>query len=246
MVEKKIVLAILMIIPLFLNGQDLIYQNNSSVTEGLIQEWNDSIVQYIPKDQPDSKTHFLSTHYIDSIRFQNGQFEKFNSLEHHDTGIKQKDRRTYLGIGLLDPVIYTNLRFTYERRFGAGSLGLFIPLTIGLEDKGYDSERSLNYRIGLGINFHVPRKQGNSLYVIGMGIYGFSVNLPDYNYNRESINFSKTFISLTNSHSFRIHVNEWLILAPGIDFQLVSPSSNGLNYGYPYFWSLRFDILFNL
>ena len=246
MVEKKIILAILMIIPLFLKGQDLIYKNNNSVIEGLIHEWNDSIVQYIPKDQPDSEPHFLSTDYIDSIRFQNGQFEKFNALEHHDTGIKQKDRRNYLGLGILDPVIYTNLRFTYERRFGSGSLGLFIPLTIGLEDKAYDSERSLNYRIGLGINFHVPRKQGNSLYVIGFGIYGFSFNLPDYNDNREPINFSKTFISLTNSHSFRIHVNEWFILAPGIDFQLISPSSNGLNYGYPYFWSLRFDILFNL
>jgi hypothetical protein len=242
MIEKKIVLAILLIIPLFLNGQDLIFKNDNSVIEGLIQEWNDSIVQYILKDQPIGDLHFLSTHYIDSIRFQNGQVEKFNSFELHDTGIKQKGRRTYLGIGLLDPVIYTNLRFTYERRFGAGSFGLFIPLTIGLEDKVYYSERSLNYRIGLGINFHVPRKQGNSLYVIGMNINGGSYVLHDWDSQFDS----QTFFNLTNSHSMRIHINEWLILAPGVDFHLIGYSSHFFGIGLPFVWGLRFDVLFNL
>ena len=127
MVDKTIFLAVLMITPIFLNGQDLIYRNNNTVIAGLIQEWNDSIVKYIPEDQPDSEPHFLSTHYIDSIRFQNGQFENLTSFGHHDTRIEQKERRTYLGFGIVDPVIYTNLRFTYERRFGAGSFGLFIP-----------------------------------------------------------------------------------------------------------------------
>ena len=235
-----------MIIPVFLNGQDLIYRNDNSVIAGLIQEWNDSIVQYILKDQPNSELHFLSTHYIDSIRFQNGQFEQLNSLGLNDTRITQKDRRNYLGLGIVDPAIYTNLRFTYERRFGEGSFGLFIPLTIGLEDEVYYSERSLNYRIGVGINFHVPRKQGNSLYVIGMGFYGGSLKKSYWPYE-ESQYDSRTFFTLTNSHSVRIHINECVILAPGVDFHLIgSYEDYGPGLFYPFFWGLRFDILFNL
>lgn len=246
--KKKIVFAILVIIPMFLNGQDSIYKNNHSVIVGFIQEWNDAVIQYIPNNQPGGELHFLSTQFVDSIRFQNGRFEKFNPLQDPETRIKQSERGNYFGLGILDPVIYTNLRFTYERRFGAGSFGFFIPLTIGLEDAQYYTERSIKYRIGLGINFHVPMKQGKSIYAIGLGMYGGRYyGYPYYYYSGEPGIGKYTFFTLTNSHSLRIHIGEKLILAPGFDFTLVgSDEQVGIALFSPYLVGLRFDLIFNL
>ncbi len=204
-------------------------------------------MQYLPADKPFSSSHFLSTQYIDSIRFQNGQIERFSSLKAHESDLNRKYGRTYLGVGIIDPAAYTNLRFTYERRFGAGSFGLYIPLTIGLGDKEFVyNERNINYRIGVGFNFHVPRKQGNSFYVIGMGIYGGSLNRHDYGYNGEPQNTSQAFFTITNSHSVRIRINKRLIFAPGIDFHLIGSSEYGMSLFVPFFRGLRLDILFNL
>jgi hypothetical protein len=242
MLQTRIVLAVIMIFPVFLYGQDSIYKNDNSVIACYIQEWNDSIVQYIPIEKPNSEIHFLSVFYVDSIRFQNGQLEEFNSLGHPDAGTPQRDRKNYFGIGLIDPVVYTNLRLSYEHRSGTGSVGLFIPVTIGFEHEQYFTERGVRFRIGLGMNFHVPRKKGPSFYAVGLGVYyGRYFLHPLYSDDRQA------HIDLTNSHSFRIRITDSIVLAPGVDFNLIGWFKRyGVELLYPFPYSFRLDFLVNL
>jgi len=245
MLEKSILLIFIMVFPVFLNGQDSIYKKDNALIVCLIQDRNDSIVQYLPIGKPDSEIHFLSVSYIDSIRFQNGQLEKFNIQDYPVALTPQKGKRNYLGIGLVDPLLYTNLRFTYERRNVEGSVGLFIPVTIGLEHEYYDTERSLLFRTGLGMNFHVPRKKGPSFYIIGISVlYG---NYYLHAYYGPGENDYKTVINLTNSHSFHIRITDSIILAPGFEIHPIGWfKSYGLELLYPFPYSFRLDVLFKI
>jgi hypothetical protein len=251
MLLNRIVLAVLLIFPVFLYGQDSIYRKNNTVNVCLIQEWNDSIIQYILVEEPDSEMHFLSVVYIDSIYFQNGRVKRFISVDPPEEGAPVKETRNCLGLGLglglINHVLYTNLRLSYEHLSGDGSVGLFLPITIGFQHYyDPDSERNLQFRLGLGMNFHVPRMQGPRFYVIGVSInYGRYFNHPVNAY--EPGQKSRGFINLTNSHSFHIRLSDRLIFAPGFEIHPIGWIKHyGLEFLYPFPYSLRFDFLVNL
>ncbi len=164
--------------------------------------------------------------------------------------IEQDDRRNYLGAGLADPLLYRNLRFIYERRFGPGSFSVCFPLTIGLNGNADQievfRERNLNLRTGAGFNFYVPRLRGPSVLILGTGIFGGRYKSFDYDRWR---NESKTFLALNTTCSIHLHLCKSFILATGLDISLL-----GYNYlGYTYASrismlnaaAIRIDLLFN-
>ena len=256
--KKLRFVIILLCFPVLLYGQDTIYRSNETVIQAHIQDWNTSIVHFLLADQSNNRIHFLSTHYVDSIRFQNGQVKRFGPDSFIEPEFIQIYERTYLGVGLLDPIAYSNLRFTYERRFGAGSFSLHVPFTIGLGTREYSTwENGIRYRIGAGINFHMPRKRGNNLYVFGMGLYGGSFTNFEYDdLYQERTPISRPFISLVNAHSLFIRLHENLIVAPGVFLQLNRFGTNdnwgGFNYGGEIYYhtqlnlTFQLDILYNL
>ncbi|HDS07336.1 MAG TPA: hypothetical protein ENO05_06885 [Bacteroides sp.] len=168
-----------------------------------------------------------------------------------DKKIGQDDRRNYLGAGLLDPLLYGNLRFIYERRFGPGSFSVCFPLTIGMNADFLQAsdfrERNLDFRTGAGFNFYVPRPRGPSWLILGTGIFGGRFHC----FSHESwTNESRTFLALNTNCSIHLHLSNTFILATGVDVSLL-----GYNYlGYIYSpkismlgaAALRIDLLFNL
>lgn len=147
--------------------------------------------------------------------------------------IEQVDRRNYVGAGLLDPLLYRNLRFIYERRFGPGSFALYVPLTIGLNGgtdlTSYFRERNIIFKTGAGINFYVPRPRGPSWLILGTGIFGGKYHYSEYEFwNDNWTHEPKTFLMLNTSLFIHIHPISTVILAPGVDVGLVG--YNYINY----------------
>ena len=246
MLRKVTILVVIVLSPLILNGQDSIFKKNNAVIVCHIQEWNDSIVQYMLVDENSRENHFLSAAYIDRIRFQDGRVKSFGYLYPPELEIVTKSRRNTIGIGLIDPVLYTNLRLSFEHRSEDGSFGIFLPISIGLENDIYYRERGLQLMVGLGMNFHVPRKKGRRFYVVGVRAnYGRYFIDPNYDYERDYISYG--FFNLTNSHSFHIRLSDRIILAPGFEIHPIGWYRHyGLEFFYPFAYSLRLNLLFNI
>lgn len=247
MLRNRTVLAGMMLLPVLLYGQDSIFRKDNSLIVCHVQEWNDNIIQYIPIDKPGSEIHFLSVSYVDRIRFENGQVAQFDQLDHPDAGPPRQIKRNHLGIGLLDPFVYTNLRLSYERLSKNGTFGMYLPVTIGFNTGYHDSERDLRFRTGLGMNFYVPRKKGPSFYAVGLGLYIGSLSAYPYYYYEPGLKDHHTVVTLTNSHTFLIRISDRIILAPGFDFHPVNWYTNfGAEFLYPLNYSIRLDLLVNL
>ena len=164
--------------------------------------------------------------------------------------IERDDRRNYLGVGLTDPLLYRNLRFIYERRFGPGSFSVHFPLTIALNGNSdqipYFRERNLDFRTGAGFNFYVPRQRGPSWLILGTGIFGGRFQCFS---NESWTDESRTFLALNTNCSIHLHLSNTVILATGVEISLLG--YNYLCYTYASRISMlnaaaiRIDLLFN-
>ena len=223
MSKKQLVIVIGLLLPITFQAQDLIFRKKQTAIEAEIVKWSQDLVRYRPHDQKDTILHVLTTLYIDSIIFANGETIRFEKKASLPEGYREITSKNFVGIGLADPFIYNNLRFTYERYLKRGKVSLFFPLSIGLtKNSNFYNETATSIHAGAGINFHIPAKRISRFYNIGLGlrvgqyrgIEGWLVGTPRPPLNRYY------YLGLINYHSIYIPIRR-VILVPGVDFHLL-------------------------
>ena len=249
MVNKSIAIVLVILFPGVLFGQDLIYKNNQPAAKAEIIKWDNDLIQYRSPGQTDTLIHLLSTWYVDSILFDNGEVVRFKEEKLLPEGYREIKSMNFVGFGLADPIAYSNLRFTYERYLGKGNLSVFIPVSLGLtkNSRAYN-EAATSIHAGAGINFHVPGKRNSRFYNVGLGIRVGQYRGINWLVGTQRPPLTLyNYWGLVNLHSINIPIRR-VILVPGIDFHLLGRYDGEFRFmpfGYDFWPVFRLDIVYH-
>ena len=162
----------------------------------------------------------------------------------------KKLKKNFIGIGIVDPVLYTNVRINYERRFGKGRFGFQVPLGKGYNKPLYDYsiisiEKANAWYSGLTFQYNHPRKKfPDDIYTIGLGCRIGEYYDSYYHHHTGHLAIPTLYGSIINSHYFRINLGNFHLLT-GVDIYIYEYEIG--NIWYPLdevFIILRLDIMF--
>lgn len=230
--------VIVLIIPLQISAQDLIYKKNGEIVKAKILTKSGKSISFKHFEPKDSLTYFLNVAAIDSIISQSGVKETFVKNIDNNHRLTRNPDATFnhhlIGIDLTGYLLYRNITLSYEYLPGEARLGFKAAFAKKVASTpnpsiGFNFNRIPDWSTRLGINYYIfpPRtfRLGTGLYYI----FGKYSNEYYYAYDSYSTNVSDNgnMSGLVLSAFGFYNLNKNLAINFGLDSPLyISPASS--------------------
>ena len=203
--------VIVLIIPLQISAQNLIYKKNGEIVKAKILTKSGKSISFKHFETKDSLTYFLNVAAIDSIISQNGVKETFvkNIDNNHpqSRNLNPTGNHHLIGIDLAAYLLYRNLTFSYEFLPGKAFLGFKVAYTKKIDSNPYyefsfNKIQDWSTRLGINYYFFPPRtfRLGTGLYYIfGQYLSGYNF----YNDTNSKINVNGLGMNLTGFYNLK-------------------------------------------
>jgi hypothetical protein len=172
-------------------GQDIITRTDGKRIEAIIQDTSPTQIRFKLFSQPEGPTYLISTLDVLSVVGADGVHRTFSpptpASVNGTKSFESQLGRNLLLLHLFD-FILNNFTFSYEHVLPSRTLGLRVPVSIGLsrwEKYQGDYRENVIFKTGLGVNFY-PFGQGKFTFYVGpaaqigffRGMYYYDPYLP--------------------------------------------------------------------
>lgn len=177
----------LLLFPLLAAGQDLIFKKEGVVVRARILEKTYRSLTWRSFDQPDSTRFHTSLEMVDSIRYEDGRKEIFESPAESETPASlnlfaapsstEKIRHHLLGVDLVG-ALYNNLSLSYEFMPGKARVGFRVSFTDNRGDETfytYEGEDAYRGNLNQQTNWH--GMAGANIYLFPQGSFRLGTGL---------------------------------------------------------------------
>lgn len=228
-VRRLLTLLVLIVNPVFIFAQDVIYKSDGTKIEAKVIEVGVEEVKYRPSSNPDGPVYVISRSEIVLIVYQNGEHDllmqaggRYERRQAKDDTLAKNERKNLVSINVFD-MAFTNLTFSYERIFRKGYVGVKVPLSLGmraLSNETYARNSFINARLwstGVELNLY-PTGQGRVRYFFG----------PAFAVGQFRYSLSYYYPQQKSAMHYSAVINNGLILQPTQNFNIAFAFGLGL------------------
>lgn len=180
------------------NAQSVIYKKDGTKVEVVQVDKKGKIRYYKILNDSIGIVHLISINSIDSIKFENGEVEKFflqtdipGAYNINGEPQNEKIKKNLIGVNIW-PILYSSVEIFYERLFLNNKLGFknyFLINTVSGFNPYGSFYRRVNYQFSSGLNYYFLQ---SDMFRFGTGM-SFSTGQFDeenYTYNNDSNDFN--------------------------------------------------------